>query len=59
MLEVNDLRKKPIKELTTQEITSRLHLINDNSAELRARLKQNDEMVMALVEELTKRNSKK
>ncbi len=46
--QVRDLRKLPLEELTSQEITSRIHLIQDANCVLMKELQENQRAITAL-----------
>ena len=56
MVEVRDLRKLPIEELTKQELSSRLHIISDEIHRQELELLSNSRMFTALRFELAERN---
>lgn len=56
MPETYDLRKKPLSELTAQEIKSRLHIIRDEQVRLKEEQLELDRMENALVKEMWSRN---
>jgi hypothetical protein len=56
-METEDFREVPIESLTKQQISSRLHLLDDSIAELRAQLKENMRIATALQAELNKRQT--
>lgn len=54
-----DLLTLPIGELTNQQITSRLHLLQDDKLALLKELQENAKISLALTKELDSRKSKK
>lgn len=56
---VFDLRECSRKELTTQQITSRIHLATDRMVELVEEMKELDAIVEGLQEELERRSETK
>ena len=55
MVEVEDFRKKPIEELTEQQMKSRLHLLNDTESAQMIELQETRSIITALKTELNKR----
>ena len=56
MVEVRDLRKMPIEELTNQEISSRMHILADEISRQELEVLRNNRMLTALRFELRERN---
>ena len=54
MMQVRDLRKVPLEELTESEINSRLHLIADTITEQRKEIGKNIIMTAVLKAQLAK-----